>query len=86
MILTIMIKFPLLFISALFRPIRSSPYSLISPLTYFIDIINYGLSGSSEFGPLGILFDFSFLLIFGFGFLFLAFFLHGKVLQKRFTG
>ena len=83
-ILTVVIKFPLIFISAPFVPIESVPYSVISPLTYFIDIINFGLSGSSAFGPNGLLLDFSVLLMVGFGFLFLAFFLHGKVLQKRF--
>ncbi len=86
MILTILIKFPLIFISPLFMPISSDPIVLISPLSYFIDLINIGLGISSGFGEYGLLIDFIFLLLFGFLFLFLAFFLHGKTLQKRFKG
>lgn len=86
MILTVIIKFPLIFISPLFMPIESVPGAMISPLTYFIDIINFGLSGNSAFGSLGLLLDFGILLLFGFGFLFLSFKLHGKTLQKRFRG
>lgn len=86
MILTILIKFPLIFISPLFMPISSTPLAVISPLTYFIDIINTGLGGNSSFGTCGLLFDFTILLLFGFIFLFLSFFLHGKTLQKRFRG
>ncbi|TFG07770.1 MAG: ABC transporter permease [Promethearchaeota archaeon] len=86
MILTILIKFPLLFLSPLFMPIQSAPYSIISPVTYFIDIINVGLGEESAFGAYGLLIDFGILLLFGFFFLFLSFFLHEKVLQKRFRG
>jgi len=86
MILTILIKFPLLFISPLFVPIESTPLAVISPLTYFIDIVNTGLGGNSSFGIHGLLIDFAFLLIFGFVFMLLSFFLHGKTLQKRFRG
>jgi len=86
MILTILIKFPLIFISPLFMPIESSPTAIISPLTYFVDLINFGLSGISAFGMFGVLIDISVLLLFGFGFLFLAFTLHSKTLQKRFKG
>jgi len=67
-------------------PIQSTPYSIVSPLTYFIDIINVGLGDESAFGAYGLLIDFGILLLFGFFFLFLAFFLHEKVLQKRFRG
>jgi hypothetical protein len=58
----------------------------ISPLSYFLDILNVGFGTESAFGTLGVLLDFGYLILFGFGFLFLAFFLHGKVLQKRFKG
>jgi len=67
-------------------PIESAPFSIISPLTYFVDVINFGLLGESAFGQFGLLLDFVILLIFGFGFLFLAFKLHGKTLQRRFQG
>jgi len=86
MILTILIKFPLIFISPLFMPITSDPIVLISPLSYFLDLINAGLGKTSGFGKYGLLIDFGVLLIFGFFFLFFAFFLHEKVLQKRFKG
>lgn len=86
MVFTILIKFPLIFISPLFMPIALSPIAFISPLTYFIDILNVGLGSVSAFGPLGVLFDIGILLAFGFGFLFLAFLLHGKTLERRFRG
>ncbi|MFW9773108.1 MAG: ABC transporter permease [Candidatus Thorarchaeota archaeon] len=86
MILTIIIKFPLIFISPLFMPIIMNPLVLISPLTYFLDTLNVGLGEQSAFGSFGLLIDFGYLLIFGFGFLILAFALHEKTLQKRFRG
>ncbi|MHA1913475.1 MAG: ABC transporter permease [Promethearchaeota archaeon] len=86
MILQILIKFPLLFISPLFMPISTLPTALISPLTYCVDILNVGLGGVSAFGIYGLLLDIGVLLIFGFGFLFLAFVLHQKTLEKRFGG
>lgn len=86
MILTILIKFPILILTPLFMHISAAPYGIISPLTYFTDIINVGLGEKSAFGPYGLLIDFSILIIFGFIFLFLAFLLHSKTLQKRFRG
>lgn len=67
-------------------PISTLPISVVSPLTYFIDLINVGLGEHSEFGTFGLLLDFGVLLVFGFGFLFIAFALHGKTLEKRFRG
>jgi len=86
MILQIFIKFPLLFISPLFMPIKSLPTAVISPLTYCLDLINVGLGEVSAFGSLGLLIDILILLGFGFGFLFLAFAIHQKTLEKRFRG
>lgn len=86
MILTIIIKFPLIFISPLFMPISVNVMYLISPLTFFLDILNMGLGTPSGLGSFGILIDFGYLILFGFGFLFLAFKLHSKTLQKRFKG
>ena len=86
MVLTLLIKFPLLFISPLFTPINSLPISVISPLTYIIDIINFGLGQVSAFGDYGLLLDFTVLIMIGFGCLFLAFALHNKTLEKRFRG
>ena len=86
MVFTVLIKFPLVFMSPLFMPIVLSPIAFISPLTYFIDIVNVGLGDTSAFGTFGILFDIVILIAFGFGFLFLAFALHGKTLERRFRG
>ncbi|MFX1480193.1 MAG: hypothetical protein ACFFCI_18910 [Promethearchaeota archaeon] len=60
--------------------------TFISPLSYFLDILNVGFGTQSAFGVMGLLVDFGFLIFFGFGFLFLAFILHKKTLQKRFKG
>ncbi|MFX1571771.1 MAG: ABC transporter permease [Promethearchaeota archaeon] len=84
MVLQIFIKFPLLFISPLFMPIASLPTATISPITYCLDILNVGLGENSVFGIFGLLIDFAVLIGFGFGFLFLAFTLHQKTLEKRF--
>ncbi len=84
MVLTILIKFPLIFISPLFVPIMLSPTAFISPLTYFIDVINVGFGDASIFGMHGILIDLAILGAFGLFFLFLAFFLHAKTLERRF--
>ncbi|MFX1302419.1 MAG: ABC transporter permease [Promethearchaeota archaeon] len=84
MILQIFIKFPLLFISPLFMPIASLPTAIVSPLTYCLDIINVGLGENSAFGTFGLLIDFGVLIGIGFIFLFLAFTLHQKTLEKRF--
>ncbi|MBN1215618.1 MAG: ABC transporter permease [Candidatus Lokiarchaeota archaeon] len=86
MVMTILIKFPLIFISPLFTPIDINSIALISPLTYLVDLINIGLGEFSAFGTFGILIDFSILIIFGFVLLILAFALHQRTLQKRFTG
>jgi len=70
----------------LFTSIVLTPISYISPLTYFIDIINVGLGDLSAFGQMGILIDAFVLLGFGLCFLFLAFALHEKTLERRFRG
>ena len=72
--------------SPLFMPINSLPSGVVSPLTYFVDVLNMGLGEASGFGQFGLLIDFTFLALFGLGFLFLAFALHKKTLEKRFQG
>ncbi|TFG01430.1 MAG: hypothetical protein EU542_06980 [Promethearchaeota archaeon] len=67
-------------------PISLNPITFISPLSYFLDILNVGLGTPSAFGSLGLFLDFGYLILFGAGFLLLAFILHAKVLQKRFKG
>ncbi|MHA1754199.1 MAG: ABC transporter permease [Candidatus Odinarchaeia archaeon] len=54
MTIATLIKFPLIFISGIFVPLSSLPQaaviaSYISPLTYFVDIINYSLTQTSYF-------------------------------------
>jgi hypothetical protein len=63
-----------------------NPMTFVSPLSYFLDILNVGLGTQSAFGSFGLLLDFGYLFLFGFMFLVLAFILHAKVLQKRFRG
>jgi ABC-2 type transport system permease protein len=85
MMLTILVKFPLIFVSPLFMAIKPETiYVYFSPLTYFVDIINTGFSGVSAFGTYGLLLDFGVLFLFGLFFLLLSFFLHSKTVQKRF--
>lgn len=86
MIFSLSVKFPLIFLSSIFMPVESAPYSVFSPVTYFIDIINYGLSGETAFGALGLLLDFGILILFCIFCIAVAFKLHEIVLQKRFTG
>ncbi|MFX1236659.1 MAG: ABC transporter permease [Promethearchaeota archaeon] len=84
MILSITVKFPLVMISPLFIAIESWPPSMVSPITYFLDIVNFGLSGESAFGTFGLILDFGVLLVFGLGMLLISFKLHEMTLQKRF--
>lgn len=86
MVLTVLIKFPLVFMSPMFMPISLSPVAYISPITYFLDIVNVGLGDVSAFGVFGVLIDLGVLVCFGFVFLILAFLLHGKTLERRFRG
>ena len=67
-------------------PVSQMPTAVISPITYFIDIINVGLGEASGFGEFGLLFDFTAIILIGIIFLILAFTLHEKTLQKRFRG
>lgn len=85
MILTILVKFPIIFISPLFMPVSFAPLAVVSPLTYFIDIINIGLGIESSFGYLGFFLDFIILMVFSLLSLFAAFFLHEKTITRRFS-
>ena len=85
MILTILVKFPIIFISPLFMPISSSPLAVISPLTYFLDIINFAFGFESYFGATGYLFDFGILILFTLLSILAAFILHEVTITKRFS-
>jgi ABC-2 type transport system permease protein len=85
MMLSMLIKFPLVFISGIFAPLGEMGsfkfISYISPLTYYTDLARHSVQGSSNFNP-GI----SLLVILGFGisFFLLAIKFHKKSLAKRF--
>ena len=55
MMLATLIKFPLIFISGIFIPIREMGnlkfISYISPLTYYTDLVRYSVQGSHYFNP-----------------------------------
>ena len=85
MMLSAMVKFPLVFISGIFIPLTQLPawargIACISPLTYFTDIARYCIAGQSYF-PVGV----DLLALVGFTLLFvlLATQLHQRTMPKR---
>jgi len=85
MMLSSMIKFPLIFISGIFIPLHQLPvwgqaFSYISPLTYFTDIARHSIEGN---GHLPIVIDLLLLLTFTVLFLMIAIWLHKKTMPKR---
>jgi len=86
MMLSSMIKFPLVFISGIFIPIEELPVwgktiSLISPLTYFTDLARYSIHGNSYY-PIEL--DFIVLAAFAIIFLVTAIKIHERTMQQRF--
>jgi ABC-2 type transport system permease protein len=85
MMLSTLIKFPMIFISGVFVPIEGmgkwKVISFISPLTYYTDLARYSVNGSNYFSP-----QFDIFALIGFSvLLFLAAIkLHKKSLSKRF--
>ena len=85
MMLSSMIKFPLVFISGIFIPIEELPawgktISSISPLTYFTDLAKYSISGKGYY-PIEL--DIIVLAAFTITFLVLAIKIHERTMQKR---
>jgi len=85
MMLSSMIKFPLVFISGIFIPIEELPVwgktiSSISPLTYFTDLVRYSIQGRSYF-PIEL--DLTVLVVFAFVFLISAIKIHEQTIQRR---
>jgi len=85
MMISSLIRFPLIFISGIFILIQELPawgktISMLSPLTYFTDIVRVSL-GMSSFLPLYL--DFIILAGFSIGFLALAIKLHEHALLRR---
>ncbi|MCK4421508.1 ABC transporter permease [candidate division WOR-3 bacterium] len=85
MMLSSLIKFPLIFISGVFVPISKMGQwkiiSFISPLTYYTDLARYSVEGSNYFSP-----NVDLLVLFGFSILFFVIAVkgHKKSLSKRF--
>ena len=85
MMLSAMVKFPVVFISGIFIPLQQLPdwgriISYISPLTYFTDIARHCIENRGYFS-LGM--DFFMLIVFTLVFLLLAMKLHEKTMPKR---
>lgn len=85
MMLSSMIKFPLVFISGVFIPIEELPVwgraiSSISPLTYFTDLARYSIQGTSYY-PIAV--DILALIAFTVAFLFVAIKIHEHTILKR---
>ncbi|MFW6283394.1 MAG: ABC transporter permease [Minisyncoccales bacterium] len=85
MLFSTLIKFPLIFISGVFVSISEMGdfkfLSLLSPLTYYIDLARGAIQGTSEFAP-G--FNLIILLLFTTALMFIAIKWHKKSLSKRF--
>ena len=83
MMLSTLIKFPLIFVSGIFIPVENLPgwgtiISQLSPLTYFVDLVRFSFSGSgSPWLDIAALFGFSLF------FLLAADFSHRRTLPKR---
>ena len=85
MMISSMIKFPLVFISGIFIPIEDLPFwgrtlSMISPLTYFTDLARYSVQGRSQY-PIAL--NFAVLIVFSAVFLVLAIKIHERTMPKR---
>lgn len=85
MMIANLIKFPLIFISGIFIPLSLLPQalvilSLISPITYFVDL----LTSSLGFGYIGVWIDLIVLIAWAIVIHLLAHILHKKTLLKRF--
>jgi len=85
MMLSSIVKFPIIFISGIFIPINQLPVwgqviSYLSPLTYFTDIARHSIEGK---GCLPIAVDLLLLLAFTVLFLGIATWLHKKTMPKR---
>jgi len=84
MMISSLIRFPLIFISGIFIPLSSLQgggriLSYISPLTYLVDLFNAGLTEKSVFHPLT---DILALILFSLVFLFIAYRFHKRNLMK----
>ncbi|MFP4589286.1 MAG: ABC transporter permease [Candidatus Bipolaricaulota bacterium] len=83
MMLSTLIKFPLVFVSGIFIPAKELPgwgatISQLSPLTYFVDLVRYSFEGTGQpWMDLSILAGFSLI------FFLVATFIHHRTLPRR---
>ena len=85
MMLSSLIKFPLVFISGIFIPLEQMPFwglvlSVISPLTYFTDLVRYSFTGIHYF-PVWI--DIVALAVFTIVFTIGTMYLHRRTMPQR---
>ncbi len=85
MMISTLVKFPLVFISGVFIPILEMPdwgriIASFSPLTYFTDLVNYCTHGSSYYS---VFVDFAALVGFTLLFLIVAIKIHERTLPER---
>ncbi|HDR73464.1 MAG TPA: ABC transporter permease [Methanoculleus sp.] len=85
MMLSSLLKFPLVFISGIFVPLEQLPawgmaLAVASPLTYFVDIVRYSLTGTHSFPVLA---DIGALAAFALVFTTHAMVLHRRTLPRR---
>jgi len=85
MMISSLIKFPLVFISGIFIPVEDLPawgktLSSISPLTYFTDLTRYSMQGKSFYT---VELDLVMLVAFALGFLVTAIKIHEQTMPKR---
>lgn len=84
MMLSSIVRFPLIFISGIFIPLEDLPLaakilSYFSPITYLVDIFNHSLKDSHD---INLIIDFSVLVIFSFLFLLFSNIFHRRNLVK----
>lgn len=85
MMITNLVKFPLVFISGIFIPIEQVPFwgrmiSLFSPLTYLTDLTRYSIQGASYY-PVQL--DFAAIVLFTMSFMVLSMVIHIRNMPKR---
>ena len=85
MMLSSLIKFPLVFISGIFIPLEQMPpwglaLAVLSPLTYFTDLVRYSFT-DDHFFPVEI--DIAVLAVFTLVFTVVTMYLHKKTMPKR---
>ena len=85
MMLSSLIKFPLVFISGIFIPLEQMPpwgmaLAVCSPLTYFTDLVRYAFTGT-DFFPVWV--DIAALAVFTVAFTVVTMFLHKRTMPQR---